>query len=253
MWSLWGLGLSLPNDVISLVCTKWLGWDSLLADTYIPTIYTTGKQFLIWAETEWNCSSLNWCHMSAPAHLGVSQGQKLCSLSSVWHTNSQLAHRNTAKLARKGRTKYPWRCTYEICFPDTYLIGQGGPLDHPSSPSVHHRPLQFHLASLVFIPKAVNGLSISGSKKAVRVSSEETGRTVVLPTPEALDIVVYCVFMVCPNGLRRWTKLYVAKLSFKNPSRNISVSPCEPNFTRNSLHILELIVMVELWMWLKMF
>lgn len=45
MWSLRGLGLSLPSDVILLVCTKWLGWDSLLADTYIPTTYI-GNQFL---------------------------------------------------------------------------------------------------------------------------------------------------------------------------------------------------------------
>lgn len=36
----------MPSDVISLVCTKWLGWYKLLADTYIPTTYT-GKQFLI--------------------------------------------------------------------------------------------------------------------------------------------------------------------------------------------------------------
>lgn len=149
--------------------------------------------------------------MTTSAHLGVSQGQKLCSLSLVWHTYSWLAHRNTAKLTIKGRKKYPWRCAYEICFPETYLIGQGGPLGHPSSPSVHHRPLKFHLAIPIFSPKAVIWIKHFCSQKAARVSREGTGRTVVLATPELLDIAVYHVRKVCPDNPRRWTKLYIAK------------------------------------------
>lgn len=236
-------GSVIASDVISLVCTKWLGWDSLLADTYIPTTYI-GNQFLLAdSRDRMEMFLLELCHITASAHLGVSQEQKLRSLSSVWHIYSWLAHRNTTKLAIKGRKKYPWRCAYEICFPETYLIGQGGPLDHPSSPSVHDRTLKFHLAIPVLNPKAVSYIKHFFSQKAA---------SVVLPTPEALDVTVYCICKVCPDNLRRWTKLH-CKVRFKNPSKNVPVSPCEFNITRNSLHILQLTAVTELWMWLKMF
>jgi len=75
---------------------------------------------------------------------------------------------------------------------------------------------------------------------------------VVLPAPESLDIAVYCIYKVCPDDLRRGTELHIAKLGLKIPEK-CTGSPCECNITRNSLHVLELTVLMELSMWLKMF